>query len=123
MGYIPIFLYLGSFLFLFVLVVNNSIKSKKKQYQESLGKLLDVLKENGKAFPEMASTTLPSNLEGAEKYYASLKETAGEEKTTLLRQRVRPLLGRVRQQQYWYNNTIKTKPYSFVAGLFGHSPM
>src|SRR5690606_35334250 len=109
MGYIPIFLYLGSFVFLFVMVVNNRTKSKKKQYQQSLDNLVDVLKYNGRHFPEVGSTALPTNLEEAERYYAALKEMADEENQRLIYERVRPVLGRTRQQQYWYNNMIKTK--------------
>ena|SRR5690554_3546006 len=123
MGYIPIFLYLGSFVFLFVMVVNNSIKSKKKQYKQSMDELAEVLKTNSRQFTTMASLALPESLEEAERYYLALKEVANEEKQQSISQRVRPVLGRTRQRQHWYNNMLKTKPYSFVAGLFGHSPL
>ncbi|HLW20652.1 MAG TPA: hypothetical protein VKX33_10025 [Cyclobacteriaceae bacterium] len=123
MGYIPIFLYLGSFVFLFVMVVNNSIKSKKKQYRQSLAELAEVLKNNSRQFPTMAPLAHPVTLEEAERYYLALKDLAGEEKQQLISQRVRPVLGRTRQRQHWYNNMLKTKPYSMVAGLFGHSPL
>jgi|SRR5690606_6482445 len=122
MGYLPIFLYVASFIFLFLLVVNNSIKSKRKQYQASL----DDLATRFQGYPvkaTAANTATPAfSLEQAERQLQELKAKSDPEKqeeAAYLAQ-LRLALGRVRQQQYWYNNMVRTKPYSFVAKIFGH---
>lgn len=125
MGYLPIFLYLASFIFLFLLVVNNSIKNKKKQYQLALEDLALRLKVYGAKNPGTGITSEAANLEEVEQEYQKLKadtDTADVEATAQLNQ-IKLTLGRIRQQQYWYNNLVKTKPYSFVATMFGHKPL
>lgn len=125
MGYLPIFLYLASFIFLFLLVVNNSIKSKRKQYQASLDDLASRLqgyavKDAGENLVAPAVT-----LEQAEHQIQELKTKSNpdkQEEAAYLAQ-LRLALGRVKQQQYWYNNMVRTKPYSFVARIFGHKPL
>lgn len=117
MGYLPIFLYLASFVFLFLIVVNNSMKTKKIRFQKSLESLAEGLQEHsGKLKPEINS------LADAEQYYLQMKLdwNQSEEDHTDHITAIKPLFMRVRQQQYFYNNLIKTKPYSFVAKMFGH---
>ena len=124
MGYLPIFLYLASFIFLFLLVVNNSIKSKKKQYHTALDDL--AVRLQGYAGKTAGgNTAAPAvTLEQAELQYQQLKASAGHEKQAVAQlNQLKLALGRVRQQQYWYNNMVRTKPYSFVARLFGHRPL
>lgn len=123
MGYVPIFLYLGSFILLFVLVVNVSIKNKKKLYQTSLEDLFNQLKDFSTHFSETESILEVSDFEGAESFYLSLRLGSDKEKLHWLTQKIKPLMGRTRQQKYWYNNLLQTKPYSFVAWLFGHRPI
>jgi hypothetical protein len=124
MGYLPIFLYLASFIFLFLLVVNNSIKNKKKQYHTALEDL--VTKMKGHATKASGRPiAVDATLEEVELQYQTLKSSADpsdREGMAHLNQ-IKLTLGRVRQQQYWYNNMVKTKPYSFVAKLFGHKSL
>lgn len=125
MGYLPIFLYLASFIFLFLLVVNNSIKNKKKQYQAALDDLAVRLQGYAGKTPGVNISAQAVTIEEAERQYQQLKssaDAAGQERTAQLSQ-LKLTLGRVKQQQYWYNNLVKTKPYSFVAKLFGHKSL
>lgn len=122
MGYLPIFLYLASFIFLFLLVVNNSIKSKRKQYQAALDDLAVRLQGHaGKAVGGDIGAPA-TTIEQAEQQYQQLKASDNPDKPQEVASlnQLKLALGRVRQQQYWYNNMVKTKPYSFVAKLFGH---
>lgn len=122
MGYLPIFLYLASFIFLFLLVVNNSIKNKKKHYRTSLEELSARLETYSDRFSGGAQMAETASLEEIEQQYHRLKsniDQSDREASTHLNQ-IKLTLGRVRQQQYWYNNMVKTRPYSFVAKLFGH---
>ena len=124
MGYLPIFLYLASFIFLFLLVVNNSIKNKKKQYHTALEDLVTKMRGH----PTKASgrpIAVEATLEEVEQEYQTLKSStdpSDREGMAHLNQ-IKLTLGRVKQQQYWYNNMVKTKPYSFVAKLFGHKSL
>lgn len=125
MGYLPIFLYLASFTFLFLLVVNNNIKNKKKQYQMALEDLALRLKDYAAKDSSMNIASEPTGLEELEQQYQKIKsgtDPADRQGTAHLTQ-IKRMLGRIKQQQYWYNNMVKTKPYSFVAKLFGHRPV
>ena len=125
MGYLPIFLYLASFIFLFLVVVSNSIKNKKKQYHTSLEELSARLKAYSDRHSDGVLTVEAKTLEEAEQQYDRLKSHAdpSDQLASTPLNKIKHSLGRVRQQQYWYNNMIKTKPYSFVASLFGHKPL
>lgn len=125
MGYLPIFLYLASFIFLFLLVVSNSLKNKRKQYQVALEELALRVKAYGPKNPDPHSTADTVTLEEVEQEYQQLKAHTGaaDGKTATQLNQIKLAMGRVRQQQYWYNNMLKTKPYSLVAKLFGHKPL
>jgi len=122
MGYLPIFLYLASFIFLFVLVINNSLKSKKSQYYRALGTLVEQLevidkKETGK------QPVLNKDLGEIEKHYHALKSSADTDFLDRLNGTIKPGLARAKMQLYWYNNLVRKRPYSFVAKIMGHHPI
>jgi hypothetical protein len=123
MGYIPIFLYLGSFIFLFILVVANNIKNKRILYQNSLDLLVLNLKEV--SGPSMAVKLGLENLNliQLEGIYHSLKAKGDKELIKHLDQNVKPSLAQARLNRYWYNKLIKQKPYYYVARLIGYSPI
>ncbi|MEX2595164.1 MAG: hypothetical protein WD426_20535 [Anditalea sp.] len=121
MGFIPIFLYLGGFIFLFVLVVANNFKSKKLQYLKSFDKLIFHLNNLNPNPPEQAVHFKEWKLEEVEKYYLSLKAKADTERLALLDQTVKPYLTQAKLHLYWYNKMIRIKPYSFIAKITGHS--
>lgn len=126
MGYLPIFLYLFSFIFLFALVVVNNIKNKKSQYRKAADDLVTGLKAYSKSLsggkgipPEL------SDLQDAEQYYLSLRSVS-DQSDHINADRLKELgllLRRTKLQQHWYNDMVTTKPYSFVARLFGHQPI
>jgi hypothetical protein len=123
MGFIPIFLYLASFIFLFVMVVFNSIKNKKKLYLKALENLVARLKEvedglQGQKIP-LEELSLPE----IENYFWTLKSGSDSQKQEILNQKIKPSLSQAKLHLYWYNNLIKTKPYSFVAKIMGYSPI
>ena len=125
MGYLPIFLYLASFIFLFLVVVSNSIKNKKKQYHTSLDELSARLKAYSDRQSDEALMVEANTIEEAEQQYYQLKSDTdpSDRVASAPLNKIKHSIGRVKQQQYWYNNMIKTKPYSFVANLFGHKPL
>lgn len=123
MGYLPIFLYLASFIFLFVLVINNSLKSKKSRYYQSLDTLIDRLKSLEKKAPANQTALENKDLEEIEQYYYALKSTADPDLLNRLNGTIKPDLARAKMQLYWYNNLVRQRPYSFVAKIMGHHPI
>ncbi|WP_200976170.1 hypothetical protein [Echinicola sp. 20G] len=107
MGFVPIFLTLGGFIFLFVLVVNHSIKSKKEQYKAALAHLSSLLPNN------KASEDTPS----LEKL-ASLIDKDKDKSSEILSS-----FGKAKLLRHQYNELIKKSPYSFVAKVSGHNPI
>ena len=123
MGFIPIFLYLGSFIFLFILVVANHIKNKRILYQKSLDLLVSNLKEFGDPSAGIEPGLENLNLIQLEGYYQSLKAKGDGDLIKHLKEKVKPILAQAKLNRYWYNKLIKQKPYYFVARLIGYSPI
>ena len=123
MGFIPIFLYLGSFIFLFILVVANNIKNKRILYQKSFDLLVANLKEFGEPAMVNGQALENLNLMQVEGYYQSLKANGNKDLLSLLNKQIKPNLAQAKINRYWYNKLIKQKPYYFVAKLIGYSPI
>lgn len=106
MGFIPIFLTLGGFIFLFIIVVSTSIKNKKKDFEMSFEQLKGSLhvNENLRADRE--------NLNYLENLYLQKKEAGKTEAKTALSQSKLHL--------FQYNRLLGKRPYSFVAMLIGY---
>ena len=123
MGFIPIFLYLGSFIFLFILVVANNIKNKRNLYQKSF----DLLVSDLKVFGDPNMVNVPGlenmNLMQVEGFYQALKANGNKDLISLLNKKIKPNLAKAKINRYWYNKLIKQKPYYFVAKLIGYSPI
>src|SRR5690554_4847414 len=113
MGFIPIFLYVASFIFLFIMVVSNSIKNKKKNYYRALENLVDHLKQVEENLQGQELPLEELSLAEVEKYYWSLKTGSDIQKQEIFNQNIKPSLSQAKLHLYWYNNMIKTKPYSF----------
>lgn len=108
MGFIPILVTLGGFLLLFILVVNQSIKTKKEQYKAALSELAKTL--------NMENLSASPSVEELEQQLSGLSgPTDPRAKSSKI------LLGRAKLLRHQYNRLISTKPYSFVAKLAGHS--
>lgn len=120
MGFIPIFLTLGGFVFLFVMVVHQNFKQKKQLFESELKNISSTIRripKTGNADYHLAKMI---NIKEAERLLQSLseEEKAGDvQKQTI---DIRQKLGEVKRLRYNYNKLIKTKPYSFVATLMRH---
>ncbi len=123
MGYLPIFLYLASFIFLFVLVITNTLKSKRSRYYQALEKVVDQLENVEKKELGKQPLTNRKDLEEIEKHYQTLKASADKDVLAYLNNTVKPSLLQAKMQQYWYNNLVSKAPYSFVAKIMGHHPI
>lgn len=109
MGFIPIFLTLGGFIFLFIIVVSASIKNKKKAFEVSFDQLKATLgiREDLEANRD--------NLVHLENEYLQKKEPD--------RKQIKAELSQTKLYLFQYNRILKKKPYSFVATLTGHQPI
>lgn len=114
MGFIPIFITLGGFVFLFVMLVNHNLNQKKKSYYAKRTELNEVLG----AINSSGSFTNELDLAQMERAYLDLKATAIDS-TSL--QRVKGLVVDMRRIKFQYQNLKDTKPYYYVGKLFGHS--
>jgi len=109
MGFIPIFLTLGGFIFLFIIVVSTSIKNKKKEFDMSFERLrasLDIredLEANRANLTRLENQYLQKNEEDRKILKAELSQT--------------------KLYLFQYNRLLKKKPYSFVATLTGNQPI
>jgi uncharacterized protein YpmS len=106
MGFIPIFLTLGGFIFLFIIVVSTSIKNKKRDFEASFENLKGSLHvtEDLRADRE--------NLNYLENLYLQKKEE--------VRREAKAALSQAKLHLFQYNRLLGKKPYSFVATLIGH---
>lgn len=109
MGFIPIFLTLAGFIFLFFIVVSTSIKNKKNDFANSFDKLKASLTINEDLKANRENLTYLENL------YLQNKEVD--------RQAIKAELSQTKLYLFQYNRLLKKKPYSFVATLTGHQPI
>jgi len=106
MGFIPIFLTLGGFIFLFIIVVSTSIKNKKRDFEASFEKLKNSLHVSENLRPDH------ENLSYLEGLYLQEKEEARRNK--------KANLSETKLHLFQYNRLLAKKPYSFVATLIGY---
>lgn len=107
MGFIPILLTFGGFIFLFALVVNQSIKSKKEQYKTALLQLAGLL--------NLEMKNQDFNIDEIEAEIKKINDLDSQKTKSL-----KVLLGKAKLIRHQYNELIATKPYSFVAKPFGY---
>lgn len=118
MGFIPIFITLGGFVFLFVMLVNNNLNSKKKSYFMRLEVLKKMLAE---AYPTI---TVSDNvdLKALEHRYREVKNSATSSiDATAADIRINSEFAACKLARFQYQRLKETKPYYFVAKLFGHA--
>lgn len=108
MGFIPILLTLSGFILLFILVVNQSIKTKKEQYKTTLTSLAQSV--------EMEVPDQNLSVETLEKQLVNISSLSDQQIVT-----AKALLGKAKLLRHQYNQLITSKPYSFVAKIAGHS--
>ncbi len=113
MGFIPIFITLGGFVFLFMMVVHQHLKGKKRNYSGLLNELQQLL--NSVDSLEEAKGSLKS----LEQRLHSFRQS-GQTPPELL-ERASFLIKEAKLLRHQYNTLTRTKPYSFVAQVMGHS--
>lgn len=121
MGFVPIFITLGGFVFLFVLLVNQNMRQKKSAFLSTWQDFEFQLKQ----YPNKPAGELATgDLEGAEKAFRSLQKTTPSDvlQSTDIKN-LNEFILRLKRSRYEYNNLVRTRPYSFVATLFGHRPL
>jgi hypothetical protein len=121
MGFVPIFITLGGFIFLFVLLVHQNMRQKKSTFLSAWQDLELQIQQH----PNAAAGKLDTgDLEAAEQAYRSFQESGpADAERPADANKVKKLLIRSKRARYEYNNLVRMKPYSFVAKLFGHRPL
>ncbi len=116
MGYIPIFISLGGFVFLFAMLVNYNLNSKRKLY---FIRLEDLKKMISEAYP-----TLPvgdnMNLQELELQYREKKKDISFSNNASVDSKINSQIAACKMARFQYQQLKETKPYFFVAKVFGH---
>lgn len=116
MGFVPIFITLGAFVFLFSVLVSHNMGLKKKKY------LAIVEDLRGRLALTVSAASLESaglkNLEQIFHQQRQANKLSPDEVTTFLH-----LFQQAKLSRRNYLVLIQTKPYEFVAKLFGHRPI
>jgi hypothetical protein len=113
MGFIPIFITLGGFVFLFVMVVNQHFKGKKRAYFHLLNDLHQLLYSGENPGEAQAS------LKTLEQRFQALRQSGQLPAEHL--HKAGFLIKEAKLLRHQYQKLIGTKPYSFVAQVMGHS--
>jgi hypothetical protein len=120
MGFIPIFLTLGAFIFLFVMVVHQNLKQKKLLLEAGLISISSLL--NGMLGKDKTETKPLEvmTIKDSEELLQSIVEKEESSKIQPQIGTIHQKLNEVKRIRRDYNKLIKTKPYYFVALLMGH---
>lgn len=123
MGFIPIFITLGGFVFLFVMLVHQNLKQKKNKIKHELA----IISSKFKSIPNLDKNSL-AGLDGhtIEEAINILKTLVAMGNSIELQSQasdIRKRLGEAKRIRYEYNKLIDTKPYSFAAKLTGHQAL
>ncbi|HSI76762.1 MAG TPA: hypothetical protein VK957_12740 [Lunatimonas sp.] len=117
MGFIPIFISLGGFVFLFTMLVNYNLNSKKKSYFIQLESLRKMVTEAYPAQPigdDMELKALEHQFREAKKQSKSSNDASVDIK-------IDSQFVACKMARFQYQQLKETKPYFFVAKLFGHA--
>lgn len=114
MGFIPIFITLGAAVLLFILVVRQSIQSKKSQFKEFCAQTWLGLQTF-----QTEKEEIPS-FEEIKKSYLEIKPMVKPDREVYFNQEVRKPYQQAKLVQAQYNKLIVKKPYSFISKLFGY---
>jgi hypothetical protein len=116
MGFIPIFITLAGFVFLFVMLVNQNLNSKRKAYFLNV----EVLKKMVvNAYPTVPITG-KIELKRLEQKYREAKKQEMSKKGDELDKQIDAQLAACKMARFQYQQLKDTKPYYFAAKLFGH---
>jgi hypothetical protein len=116
MGFVPIILTVSAAIFLFMMAVHHSLKSKKNQIytlREVMKAGLDEFQINNFHFEN-------NDLEELSKAFKVAKESLNGKEDKKFDELVRRPFREIKLISAQYNQLISRKPYSFVANLMGH---
>lgn len=117
MGFIPIFISLGGFVFLFAILVNYNLNSKKKSYFNRLESLKKLVSE---AYP-----TIPTEdtveLKTLERQFREMKKRSLSSNDRSADTKIDSQIAACKMARFQYQQLKETKPYYFVAKVFGHA--
>jgi hypothetical protein len=113
MGFIPIFITLGGFVFLFAMVVHQHFNGKKRTYYKLLGDLHQLL------YTPQSTDKTEGSLQSLEQRFHSLRQS-GQAPPERLTQ-ASALIKEAKLLRHQYSELRRTKPYSFIAQVMGHS--
>ena len=122
MGFVPIFITLGGFVFLFVLLVHQNLRQKKRSFSLDWDTLVSRVGD-GDRLRIPKENLERGGLDSLEKLLRSAAASAGNPAEKAEIGSLKEVLVRAKRTRYEYNNLLGTKPYSFVASLFGHHPL
>ncbi|WP_158861447.1 hypothetical protein [Lunatibacter salilacus] len=116
MGFIPIFISLGGFVFLFVMLVNYNLNSKKKLYFFRLVSLKKIVSEAYPAIPVGDDV----ELKALEHQFREAKKQSISSHDASVDTKIDSQFAACKMARFQYQRLKDTKPYFFVAKLFGH---
>lgn len=120
MGFIPIFLTLGASIFLFAMVVHQNLKQKKlllKAELVNIALLIDrILEKDKNGFNTPEVLTIKDAEELLKSVIRNKEDLESQQQINTIHQK----LNTIKRVRHDYNKLIETKPYYFVAVLFGH---
>ncbi|MCH7414962.1 hypothetical protein MM213_15785 [Belliella sp. R4-6] len=118
MGFIPIFLTLGGAVLLFIMVVRQSLKSKKKQFDTLCVATWTGLSQIS---PEASGET-PS-FEKINNLYKKAKSELKDDQLGFYNSQIKKPIQEAKLIRIHYNNLVAKRPYSFVAKIFNIQPI
>lgn len=117
MGFIPIFITLGGFVFLFIMLVNNNLNSKKKSFYLRLEALKKIVSET---YPTV-SVSGEINLKTIEQQFREEINSTTSPTRNEADKQINSQIAACKLARFQYQRLKDTKPYYFVAKLFGHA--
>jgi len=122
MGFIPIFITLGGFVFLFVMLVHQNLKQKKNKIRHELSLISSELNSISNQINKVSGQKVYS----IEEAITTLQKIGGMSNSVefqSLASGIRQKLGELKRLRFEHNKLIETKPYSFAAKITGHQPL
>ncbi|MFD2036750.1 hypothetical protein ACFSKL_18240 [Belliella marina] len=118
MGFIPIILTLSGAIMLFLMVVYQSLQSKKKQFEI---RCKETWSGMAKINPEILEAT--PNFEKIQSTYKTIKSELRDDQLGLYNTEIKRPLQEAKLIRIHFNNLISKKPYSFVVRIFNIQPI
>ncbi|EON76072.1 hypothetical protein ADIS_3200 [Lunatimonas lonarensis] len=116
MGFVPIFITLGAFVGMFSLLVSHNMGLRRKRYMAAVEELQNQL--------QVSSPKISSEGDGLRVLEGEFQRQRAAKKVSELEiAKIERLFQEAKLGRHAYRTLIRTKPYAFVAKLFGHRPI